>query len=608
MKKSILVMLMVLLYTFIVLVGCQTTEPTGTTPGTEATSPAETDPPTEPTIPTENTVPTETIPPAADMSLVENGSAQYKIVSLLSDNSPAIRFAAALQQKTGVKFEVVKEENAGDHAIYIGTPDQLAGKDGVSAKPAYTAYEVRAVAGNIYVSISMENFAEAMLDQLGEFVMQTADNDYALSKGAFGVQNILSISAIVPEFITSSGVMLEPYESGSGNYQIVYQSLNLTKADQEVANYEQALLAAGYTIHQENEINRNRFVTYINGDTMVHCNYFKTMREFRIIYGPKTYLGSAAPITDYEKKVTPSISIVGATDSVLCMVYQAPDGSFVIIDGGYGKNRVYNWTMNDGTADEMTYTINRNVQKDMESLWSLLESKTPAGQKPQVTWMMSHGDPDHIGLPPVFIAKYKDKFDLNLVCYNFPIIANVGLKNGEGPEVYQAYIDTFINSVITYFPNAQHMVFHTGQNLYLPGTQIEFLYSSEDQWPNEMPWMNDTCNAWRIISEGKSILITADVDAQISSQMVSIFGNHLKSDILQLNHHGSTGGSLALYKIVDPDVAFWACEDNRFLYDHQRLGTKSGFEYNKYIREAVQYHYAGSSTHTILLPSLEEEK
>jgi glyoxylase-like metal-dependent hydrolase (beta-lactamase superfamily II) len=418
----------------------------------------------------------------------------------------------------------------------------------------------------------------------------------------------VAISAIVPEFVTKSGKMMELYESGSGNYQVTYQQIKIADAEAEVAAYEQALVDAGYTLHQHNTINENQFFTYTNGDTMVHCNYFKSMRQFRIIYGPKMYLGSQEPIPDYEKKVTPSISIVGATDSVLCMVYQAPDGSFVIIDGGYGEDRTYEWTLNGGTSDIMTYTINRDIEKDMASLWALLESKTPAGQKPQVTWMMTHGDPDHICLPPRFMKEYKDKFDLNLVVYNFPIIANVGLKNGEGAATYQHYIDTFINAAKIHFPDAPHMVFHTGQKLYLPGTEIEFLFAAEDYWPNAMPWMNDTCAAWRITSEGKTMLFMGDCTTSLNDQMVRVFGNYLKSDIMQLNHHGSNGGTLSLYKIVQPEVAFWACEDNRFLYDHQRLGTKPGFEFNLYIRETAKYHYSGSYTHTILLPSLQEEK
>ena len=589
MKTSAVAIFIALLGCFMLLAGCQENRPAETIPSVEITSPAETTPPVE------------------YLQIVENGSTEYKIVSYMEDKTAAQELAKDLLIKTGAKFEVVDEAQAGEKAIYIGTAQQLAGQGGVSTELIYTTYEIKVDNGNIYVAIGMDAIAEEVLSRVKESIVRIEDGVFGMDKNQPGVRNVAEISAVVPEFVTNSGKLLNLYESGSGNYQITYQQLNITESDREVANYEQALVNAGYTLHQENEINRNRFVTYTNGDTMVHCNYFRTMREFRIIYGPETYLGSAEPITDYEKKVTPSISIVGATDSVLCMVYQAPDGSFVIIDGGYGTDRTYNWTMNAGTEDEMTYTIYRDIEKDMASLWSLLESRTPAGEKPQVTWMMTHGDPDHICLPPIFMKEYQDKFDLNLVVYNFPIIANVGLQNGD-PQTYQRYIDTFIAAAQKYFPDAPHMVFHTGQKLYLPGTEIEFLFAAEDHWPNVMPWMNDTCAAWRITSEGKTIMITGDTDAGISSQMVGIFGDHLKSDILQLNHHGSNGGSLSFYRVVQPTVAFWACEDNRFLYDRQRLGTKPGFEFNKYIRETVAYHYSGSTTHTILLPSLEEDK
>ena len=575
MKKLLLAILLLLLCSAALLVGCDQAAPT---------------------------------PPVEFLNVVQNKATEYKIVSYTSDRKLATNLATDLLIKTGARFEVVDEVNDGEKAIYIGSAENLAKQCAVlTGNLTYTTYEIAIDNGSIYLAFNLDSIADAVIADLKEAIVKIDGETYGIDKSIAGIHNIADISAVVPEFQTKSGKMLEVYEAGSGNYQIAYQQLKLTESDREVENYEQALLDAGYTLHQSSEINESRFFTYVNGDTQVHCNYYKTKREFRIIYGPKSYLGSAEPITDYEKKVTPSISIVGATDSVLSMVYQAPDGSFVIIDGGYGEDRTYNWTMNAGTANEMTYTINRDIKKDMESLWALLESKTPAGQKPQVTWMMTHGDPDHICLPPLFMKEYQDKFDLNLVVYNFPIVANVGLKNGDA-TTFQNYINTFIKSAKQYFPDAPHMVFHTGQKLYLPGTEIECLYTHEDEWPKAMPWMNDTCSAWRITSEGKTVMVTGDIDGEISTQMVRVFGNYLKSDVLQLNHHGSTGGNLAFYKIVAPEVAIWACEDNRFLYDTQRLGTKAGFEYNKYIRETVKYHYSGSYTHTILLPSLEEEK
>ena len=341
---------------------------------------------------------------------------------------------------------------------------------------------------------------------------------------------------------------------------------------------------------------------------MVHCNYFKAMREFRIVYGPKTHLGSATPITDYEKKVTPSISIVGMTDNVLCMVYQAPDGSFVIVDGGWGTDSVETKTMNKGTSYEKSITYTRDVETDMANLWALLEDLCPDGEKPQVTWMITHADPDHICLPPVFMKEYKDRFDLNMVCYNFPDPETVGVVNGGGAAKFKSYMDAFIGAVNKNFPNAAHMIFHTGEKLYLPGAEIEFLFTPEDYWPNSMPWMNHTSCAWRITSEGKTIMITGDCEIGLNNQMVTVFGNYLKSDMLQLNHHGSNGATLSFYKKIQPSVAFWASQQYNFDYDRRFMGLVAGYEFNKYIRETAKDHYTNSETHTILLPSMEEKK
>lgn len=548
------------------------------------------------------------INPADYLQIAENKTTEYKIVSYLSEKKVATNFAKDLLIKTGAKFAQATEADAGDKAIYIGTSEQLAGKGGVSTKLTYTTYEISIENDNIYIAIGMDTVAEQVLELIKNSVTKISDGVFGIAKNSVGLHNVAAISNVVPEFETASGKMRELYDCSLGNYQISYYGLNLKNADAEVAAYEQALLDAGYTLHQKNEINASQFFTYVNGDTQVHCNYFKSMREFRIVYGPKTYLGSSEPITNYETKVTPSISIVGSTDAVLCMVYQAPDGSFVIIDGGYGESKSYDWTINEGTSSEINIRIERDTNKDMATLWELLESLTPAGQKPQVTWMITHADPDHIGLPPVFMKEYKDRFDLNLVVYNFPDPETVGVSNGGTPAKFKSYMEIFINAANNNFPNAQHMIYHTGEKLYLPGAEIEFLFTPEDYWPNAMPWMNQTSGAWRITSEGKTIMITGDCETGLNNQMVTVFGNYLKSDILQLNHHGSNGATLAFYQKVQPTVAIWACMDIQFEKDLKRLGVTSGYEFNKYIRNTVKTHYSGSNTHTILLPSLEEKK
>lgn len=412
-------------------------------------------------------------------------------------------------------------------------------------------------------------------------------------------------------FVTESGKKLPIHDCGCGFYQITYQDLDPVQAPKEIAAYEALLVKNGYVLHQENEIENNRFVTYVKGDNLIHCNYFANMNEFRIVHGPKTTLGSATPITEYQRKVTPTVSIIGMTDNVLCLVVQLPDGSYVIIDGGWSHTAELTKTVNKGAENELVVHYTRDVLVDMGNLLTFLEENAPAGEKPRVTWMITHADPDHINLPTRFIREYSDKFDLQMVCYNFPNLFNIGLGESCGsnniPANFAAYAAGFINATRVNFPEAGHYVYHTGQKLYLPGTEIEFLLSPEDYWPNPMPWMNHTSGVWRITIDGKTIMIPGDAEAGLNNQMVKLYGDYLKSDIFQPNHHGCNCGTLEFYQKVSPSVCFWACQQYHLDHDDRHKGIKPRYEFNAFLLENAKLHFSNSQTHTVLIPTLEEK-
>ena len=413
-------------------------------------------------------------------------------------------------------------------------------------------------------------------------------------------------------FVTESGKKLPIHDCGCGFYQITYQELDPNQAPNEIAAYEAMLVGAGYALFQENEIANNRFFTYVKGDNIIHGNYFANMNEFRIVHGPKTALGSATPIAEYERKVTPSVSIIGMTDDVLCLVVQLPDGSYIIIDGGWGHSKDWSKTLNKGLENERVVNYSRNVLVDMGNLLSFLQENAPAGEKPRVTWMITHADPDHITLPSRFIREYANQFDLQMVCYNFPNMFNIGLGESCGstniPANFAAYAADFVNAVRVRFPEAGHYVYHTGQKLYLPGSEVEFLFSPEDYWPNPMPWMNHTSGVWRITIDGKTIMIPGDAEAGLNNQMVKVFGDYLKSDVFQPNHHGCNCGTLELYEKVSPSVCFWACQQHHLDYDNRHRGIRPGYEFNGYLRKTAKLHFSNTETHTVLISTLEEKE
>lgn len=545
--------------------------------------------------------------------IAENKTTQFKLVNYLEDNTPVRKLMADLLIKTGAPFQFATQANAGEHAIYIGTSDQLSSLGKTRSDLTFTKYEIRVDNGNLYICLGMEEIAEDVCAIVKNLIKKTQSGAFGIESATSIVADITGISEIVPTFDTKSGQVQPLHDCGSNNYMISYTSMKNADVLDEIAAYEKKMAEAGYSLYQENEIGENRFVTYMKGDTMIHCNYFAAMREYRIIYGPVTHKYNAKPVTNYEKLAEPSVSIIKGTENVLCMVIQLADGSFYVIDGGWGDSGMQSKTLNAGEANEMVMEYYRDVEKDMEVLYQFMKDRTPGGGKPQVHWMITHADPDHILLPNRFIREYADKFDLKTAIYNFPNLYNIGLGESGGstndPMVMTSYAEAFLNAVNECFPDTPHYVYHTGDKVYLPGGELEFLFAPEDYWPNKMPWMNHTSGVWRFTIDGKTVLITGDAEKGLCNQMSGVYGDYLKSDVLQVNHHGANGATLGFYKLIEPTVCFWACQQYHLDYDNRQLGYKTGYEYNRYLRtkEDVIGHFSNSETHTVLLPSLEVE-
>lgn len=579
-KKILLTVFLVLLCSLLVLAGCQDKEPGGDEPVIDW------------------------------FRISENGTCEYKIVNYLKDTTPANSLAKSLRLMTGASdIKIVDEAEAGTHAIYIGTAKQLAGKGGTSTEIPYTGYEFIIDESNIYIAISAEEYAEEIINNVKQQFKQITEGSFGIDKAFAGTRNVANITEIIPVFDTVNGKLYDVHDSGSGNFLLTY---NAVTNPGEPVEYEAKLVEAGYTLHSANDIGENRFATYTKGDTMIHCSYYGGLYEYRIVYGPLGYLPGTAPVTDYQEVVTPSVSIIGQSESSLSMVFQLADGSFIIIDGGWGTDGTNSVTLNAGTANEKQLNYARDGKADKEALYNFLKENTPGGGKPQITWMITHADPDHMTMPTVFMPEYADEIDVNLVVYNFPNWYNIGLGTGSSPNepgTFEAKTNAFISAATTYFPEAEHFIYHTGQKLYLPGCEIEFLFTApEDYYPSTMSWCNHTCGAWRVTIEGKTVMITGDIESGLNTKMARMYKEYLDSDVLQVVHHGANGGTLAFYRYVQPEICFWPVKDDFFYYDMRRLGTASGWDFNKRLWTIASRHYHGSTTTTLLLPSLEEKK
>lgn len=536
---------------------------------------------------------------SSSIVLASNSTAKYKVVSYFTNNADVTAFANDLKTKTGATFTVSTDTaTIGGKQIVIGYSSNIRTLAGDFAFKSFTGGAAFVKGETVYISTASTSFLSEILDFFVEQVKVTSGTSYGVPSTLKISWDRCAISENLP-FFTTAGTASSPtskgiYSAGGGNYQQTY--LNIYAID--VQNYNNKLISAGYILKQSNTINSNNFYTFVKGDTMVHINWFAKLKQYSIIYGPKTYVLSSSPITNYKKLVKPSITQMALYNTGQSNVIQLEDGSFIIIDGG--------------RAMSSTQTAN----KDAKLLIDFLNSKKPSSHtKAKVIWMYTHVHSDHINLSrDNFFPTYKNQIDLQLVCLNLPDfneienhIASAGWKESNAASAYAKSVDLLHTSIETNFPNADIYTFHTGDKLYFAGCEVEILTTPEDYYLKGFSWINDTSCAFKIKMSGKSFMVFGDCTAPVNDQMVACFGSYLKSDIIQVTHHGVGGATLSSVKPVDADICFWAVKEDTYLNDtrattgdaHVWLRANTGTN-----GQRKRSHYNQDYITTIVIPTM----
>lgn len=381
----------------------------------------------------------------------------------------------------------------------------------------------------------------------------------------------------LPGYITTGGRERELCPSGNGGFQVCIQKTTI----EEYKQYVELLENSGFEIYCEKEIQGNLFHTCITDDLQVFLSWNPSLNTSRIVFQEPDILPALEkPILTEEDNVVMSVSQLALTDEGMSYVIQTAEGSFIVIDGGKS-----NFT-------------------DRQTLYDFLVEKTPKGDVPLIeTWMFTHPDNDHIELAKDFISAYADQVEINSFAYNF---ADSTVYSTDSQEIMIAELK---QNIARSYPNAVTYTFHAGQTYYYKGVTIEILLTEEDLYPLKAESYNDTSAAWRVVFDnGETFLVLGDCMSKLCKQLAGTYGDYLKSDILQMAHHGLVGGDKKLYQYIDPAVCFWAVSEARFNGNYEEkyhycLG-EGPCVYNAWIRDEtvrVREHYPHSATTTLLM-------
>ena len=282
---------------------------------------------------------------------------------------------------------------------------------------------------------------------------------------------------------------------------------------------------------------------------------------------------SEAPTEPTEGETTPAVeetteAVEEPTEPAAVVLYQlAPEknslmqsyviktqnGKFIVIDGGIdgeGKDR-----------DPYMPAALRAIAGVDEGEYFEVEA-----------WFLSHAHKDHMYELSKMLRDYsKDSnYKINNIYFDFPEFgsAEYSAQNGdmeisqirENINKYGEVIGAEVKSGSTYYDDINGAVINAeavakGLSFDIDGVKVEVLqtWDPADGTSN----LNDTSLVIRMTIGEQTVLFLNDLGSIGGRRLLATYGDELKSDIVQMAHHGQAGVNKDVYDAIDADVHLW---------------------------------------------------
>ena len=283
------------------------------------------------------------------------------------------------------------------------------------------------------------------------------------------------------------------------------------------------------------------------GGTLVDEKYFRPQIE-----GTEKEVanGTADYVRRMDSQITSNMFDYGAPGNWgLGQIITLADGSFIVIDGGRAKGL-------DETA---------NVWALMKEMHKKAHGEYPTKEKPAHirAWIITHEHGDHHNILSNFCNQFgflpEVKFDY--LMENFGSMTQ--LRTAGGNYNIRNNLKVLQEKVKNGF---EYIQVNTGQVFYFANCRLEILVTLDDMYPWRCSETNNATTVTRtalLESDGQNSYECTSLwlgDAEVQQSLVAraMYGSFLKSEQVQVAHHGSTGGSeKQLYELVGNCKVVW---------------------------------------------------
>ena len=217
-------------------------------------------------------------------------------------------------------------------------------------------------------------------------------------------------------------------------------------------------------------------------------------------------------------------------------VWQTVDGTLIVIDGGNLDGSLENYILSSARGDSI-----KDGKPYVEAIF------------------VTHAHSDHIDAITEIINNYStNKIEIGTIYMNLPSWSWMDAVSGgtsTSRENFKQALETAKNRGVNII-----MDLALGSEIQIDELKFKILYVVNESITAN--GMNNASMVIKVITPKMSVLFLGDMGEEAGFALLnSQYASEIKSDVVQMAHHGQSGVTRDVYEAVQATIALWACPD-----------------------------------------------